>query len=409
LNDATPNLTHIEDSIASHRPRLAHKAKRRLLTIAHSYCVGLNRGLAHEMARVGADDWEVTAVAPEFFHGDLRPIRTEPISGELCKLEIVPAHLTARIHFFYYGLRLREILKRGFDLVHCWEEPYILAGGQIAWWTPRDTPLVFWTGQTISKTYPPPFPAIERYCIRRCAAWMTRGANGVEALLLRGYGAKPYCVMPLGIDSEHFFPDRAAGLEVRRQLGWTEDGFPVVGFSGRFVEEKGIRTMTRALERVRTPWRAMFVGGGPLEKYLKNWSERFPDRVRVVTGIEHERVPAYLNAMDVMCAPSQTTRSWREVFGRMAIEAFACGVPVIGSDSGEIPRVVGDAGVIIKEGDHAGLAAAIERVVTDSTLRSSLIARGLDRARSEYAWPVIAQRHLEFFETVLRSRESIRG
>lgn len=385
------------------------KTKRRLLTIAHSYCVGLNRRLAHEMARAGADDWEVTAVAPEFFYGDLRPIRTEPISGELCKLEIVPAYLTARIHFFCYGLKLHKILHQGFDLVHCWEEPYILAGGQIAWWTPRETPVVFWTGQTISKTYPSPFSAIERYCIRRCAAWMTRGINGIEALLPRGYGDKPHCVMPLGLDLERFFPDRGAGLEVRRQLGWTDDGAPVIGFLGRFVEEKGIRTITHALERLSTPWRAIFAGGGPLEKYLNDWSERFPDRVRVVTGVEHDRVPAHLNAMDVMCAPSQTTPLWREVFGRMAIEAFGCGIPVIGSDCGEIPRVVGDAGMIVKEGDHEALAVAIERVVTDATLRSNLIARGLQRVRAEYAWPIVAQRHLEFFETVLRSRESIGG
>ena len=100
----------------------------------------MNRRLAHEMARAGGDDWDVTAVAPEFFHGDLRPIRTEPVEGELCRLEIVPAFLTDRIHFFFYGRQLRDILRRGWDLVHCWEEPYIVAGGQIAWWTPLDIP-----------------------------------------------------------------------------------------------------------------------------------------------------------------------------------------------------------------------------------------------------------------------------
>ena len=51
--------------------------------------------------------------------------------------------------------------------------------------------------------------------------------------------------------------------------------------------------------------------------------------------------------MDVMCAPSQTTPKWREQFGRMLIEAFASGVPVVGSDSGEIPFVIDEAGVLV--------------------------------------------------------------
>lgn len=157
-------------------------------------------------------------------------------------------------------------------------------------------------------------------------------------------------------------------------------------------------------------WEEPYIlAGGPLEKYLNEWGEQFPDRVRVVTGIEHESVPAYANAMNLMCAPSQTTPLWREVFGQMAIEAFACGVPVIGSDRGEIPRVIGGAGVIVKEGDSEELAVAIERALSDSALRGHLIMSALQRVRSQYAWPVLAQRHLEFFETVLDSRKSVRG
>src|SRR5438876_3410488 len=160
----------------------------RLLSIAHSYCVALNRRLANELARVGGADWEVTAVAPSFFHGDLREIAAEDYPGELCRLETVRTFLSRRIHFFFYASRLREILARDWDLVHCWEEPYILAGAQVAWWTPLHIPLVFWTGQSTFKRYPPPFAQLERYCIRRCAGWMARGESGVETLLRRGYG-----------------------------------------------------------------------------------------------------------------------------------------------------------------------------------------------------------------------------
>jgi glycosyltransferase involved in cell wall biosynthesis len=114
--------------------------------------------------------------------------------------------------------------------------------------------------------------------------------------------------------------------------------------------------------------------------------------------VAHDEVPAYLNAMDVLCAPSQTTPRWREQFGRMLIEAMACGVPVLASRSGEIPHVVGDAGILLPEDDEGAWAAAVRRVITEPAVRRDLADRGLRRARLDFAWPVIARRHLEFFD-----------
>jgi glycosyltransferase involved in cell wall biosynthesis len=101
--------------------------------------------------------------------------------------------------------------------------------------------------------------------------------------------------------------------------------------------------------------------------------------------------------MDVLCAPSQTTTHWREQFGRMIIEAFACGVPVIASDSGEIPYVVGGAGIVIAESDVALWTRKIGEMLENPFARSTLSTAGLDRARTVYAWPHIARQHLDFF------------
>ena len=317
----------------------------RLLMIGHSYVVALNRRLPHELARVGAGRWEVTAAAPTFVHGDLRPISLEHFPGEACRLVSVPAYLTRRPHVMLYGRSLRRLLREPWDMVHCWEEPYVVAGFQLARWTPRDVPFVFWTAQNLSKQYPPPFRWFERYCVGRCAGWQACGHTTVATLAPRGYSAKPHRVMPLGVDMEVFRPDAGAGAEVRRSLGWVESGPPVVGFLGRFAPEKGVWVLTAALDELRTPWRALFVGGGKLEGEIRAWADKYPDdRVRVVTGVPHDAVPPYLNAMDILAAPSQTTPQWREQLGRMLIEAMACGVAVVGSGSGEIPYVIGDAG-----------------------------------------------------------------
>jgi glycosyltransferase involved in cell wall biosynthesis len=107
-------------------------------------------------------------------------------------------------------------------------------------------------------------------------------------------------------------------------------------------------------------------------------------------------VPAYLNAMDVLAVPSQTTKNWCEQFGRMVVEAFACGVPVVSSDSGELPFTVGDAGAIVGESDRDGWVRTLEGLLNSSDRREDLAERGRERATSRFAWPLIARRTLEF-------------
>jgi glycosyltransferase involved in cell wall biosynthesis len=361
------------------------------------------------MQRLAGGEWEVTAAAPAFFHGDLRPIRAERFDGEKAALELLATHLSRLPHLFFYGARLRELLDRDWDIVHCWEEPYVMAGGQVAWWTPKESRLVFWTGQTRVKNYPPPFGQIERYCFRRCDGWLARGQLGVDAMLKRGHGDKPHEAIGLGVDVDTFKPDRERGVAIRRRLGWDESTAPIVGYVGRFVQEKGIRILMAALDAVSTPWRAIFVGGGPLEGELGTWSARHADRVRIVPAVEHDRVPDYLNAFDLLCAPSLTTPGWREIFGRMIIEAFACRVPVLSSDSGELPSVVADAGMIVPENNAAEWARALARLLGAPEIRDDFAVRGFDRVNHHFTWSAIAAKHLEFFGKLLARRAPLRG
>jgi glycosyltransferase involved in cell wall biosynthesis len=378
----------------------------RLLTIGHSYVVAANRLLAHAMAMAGEGEWQVTAVAPARFPGDLRPIDVEPIPGELSTLETVPVHLPRPPQAMLYGRRLRSILRRGWDVVHCWEEPYVAAAAQVARWTPPGAALVFASFQNLPKRYPPPFGWIERYAMRRADGWIAFGHTAAETLARRpGYAGLPHATIPPGVDLSLFRPDAEARRRVRRELGWTEDGTPVVGYLGRFVPAKGLRVLMDALDRTPTPWRAMFVGGGEMEGELRAWADG-RDAVRVVTGVPHGRVPGHLAAMDVLCAPSLTTPAWREQFGRMLVEAFACGVPVVASDSGEIPHVLGDAGIVAPEGDAAALSQAIAALLSDEDRRAGLAARGIERARTHFSTDAAARRHLAFFRDVLERRKA---
>jgi glycosyltransferase involved in cell wall biosynthesis len=378
---------------------------RRLLTVGHSYAVALNRRLADEMARAGGGRWDVLAVGPKWVRGDLRTIEFEPSAPGGAPAEAVSVYFSRVPHIMLYGRRLREIVRGGrWDLVHCWQEPYVLSGGQIMWWAGR-TPTVFTTYQNLSKRYPPPFNWVERYCVRKAAGWVTGAVTVRDTLLTRpGYADIPHALAPLGVDTDVFRPDPAAGAATRVRLGWEPGGPPVVGYLGRFTPEKGVALLMRVLDRVAAPWRALFVGGGPLEGELRTWAVRHGDRVRVVTGVPHAGVPAHLSAMDVLAAPSQTTDRWKEQLGRMLIEGFAAGLPVVGSDSGEIPHVIADAGAVVPEADEAAWASTIAGLLESPARRADLAARGLARAHDRFAWPVVARRQVEFFESVLAGR-----
>lgn len=385
------------------------RRRRRILSIAHSYVVALNRRLAHELSRAGKDGWEVTAVAPAYFHGsrDLRPVTLEHIAGEPCTLVASKAYLTSRVHVFFYGSALRRELAQRWDLVHCWEEPFTVAGFQVAWWTPPSSALVYATFQNLHKWYPPPFSLFEQYSLRRASGWVAFGQTIDQQLKDRPlYRDRLKRVISIGVDTDLFRPDSERGTRTLQALGWQRNGPPVVGYLGRFVPEKGLNLITRALDRIDSPWRAIFVGSGPLESRLRLWATRHTGRVLVCTGVHHSDVPRYLNAMDLLCAPSQTTHRWSEQFGRMLIEGFASGVPIVGSDSGEIPHVIGDAGLVIGEADEDSWVEKLTILLNSPARRGDLAAKGLERAHRLFAWPVVARQHLDFFDEILESRKS---
>jgi glycosyltransferase involved in cell wall biosynthesis len=375
--------------------------KLRLLTIGHSYVVAQNRRLAYEVAKAAGDRWEVTVGAPERLPGEFGGIILNDQGAEPCAVRPLGMRLASSPHLRFFDGRLRGLMARGWDVVHAWQEPYVASGAQIAATAPRTARVVVASFQNISKRYPAPLRCCEAITMGRANGWIAFGRTVHETLIARsGYESKPSCVIPPGVDVCSFRSDPSARAAVRTRLGWS-DGDLVVGYLGRFVPEKGVETLLDALPRTGVAWNALFVGGGPLEPALQRFASVHPGRVRVVTGVDHDDVPAYLNVMDVLCVPSRTTGRWREQFGRVLIEAMACGVPVIASRSGEIPFVVDDAGLLVAEDDAAGWVQAIERMLVDPETRREHRARGLSRVNARYAWPVVARAHLGFFEELL--------
>jgi glycosyltransferase involved in cell wall biosynthesis len=122
------------------------------------------------------------------------------------------------------------------------------------------------------------------------------------------------------------------------------------------------------------------------------------DKAEFHAHIDREKIPEFLSKMDILILPSLTTPQWKEQFGRVIIEAMAAKVPVIGSDSGEIPNVIGDAGLVFKEGSPLDLASKIMSLVSDEKFYMQCVKRGYERVKVNFTNDVIAGKINEFYK-----------
>jgi glycosyltransferase involved in cell wall biosynthesis len=119
------------------------------------------------------------------------------------------------------------------------------------------------------------------------------------------------------------------------------------------------------------------------------------------TPIPTEQMPAMLAQADALVLPSRSTPVWQEQFGRVLVEAMACGVPVVGSDSGAIPEVVGNAGLIFPEGDALALTGRLHQLMASPALRLELADRGHARVVAHFSQERIAQQTAAFYRNLM--------
>jgi len=341
------------------------------------------------------------AVAPS--HWD-RP--ADPPGPDEPWLSLEPAAFTGRNHFHVYRNAAR-IISGGPrpDIVHIDEEPYSAVTAQIArQCVRRRLPFLFFAWQNIAKRIPPPFDRIRSRVFRHAAG----GIAGTEAAgaVLRTWGFNgPLAIVPqMGVDPERFRPDPAARATARARIGADDDDF-VIGFAGRLVEAKGIHDLLTAAFAGGPDdhARLVFLGDGRERLRLERTAvERgVAARVRIEGGVPSRDVADWLPGFDAVVLPSLTTRSWKEQFGRILVEAMACAVPVIGSSSGEIPNVIGAAGMVVPEGDVPALARAIATLARSKALRVTLGRMGRERVLARWTNRQIAAATTAFYERIL--------
>ena len=228
------------------------------------------------------------------------------------------------------------------------------------------------------------------------------GSSEAKKLLIEsGVSSDRISVFPLvGLDVNYYMPvspdDR---IRMRTDMGIAPQEF-VVGYVGRFVKDKGLIDLLKAFQLLlenEEGARLLCVGDGPLKKDLLALQ---PAVVIASPGGSSEVLP-YYQIMDVLVLPSRTMPHWKEQFGMVLVEAMACGVPVIGSSSGAIPEVIGDAGLVFREGDEQELARHLQSLRKLLTFRYRLSELGKHRAIEQYSAEQIASRTLAVYQELL--------
>ena len=257
--------------------------------------------------------------------------------------------------------------------------------------------IVAETEANINRHHPFPFTNFRRYTLRNANFAVTRQTEGIGVLRAHGYNG-PAKFIGNGVDDEIFRPlDRNA---CKRTLGLK--GF-VAGYVGRIIEAKGLMDAVEAVAKCPRDVNLLFLGGGVFQPALETRLAELGlnDRALFLPPRPMAELPEVMNAMDVLLLPSRTTRTWKEQFGRVIIEAQACGTPVIGSDSGGIPEVVGDGGLIVPEQDPNALAQALTRLRDSPALVAELGERGRIQVKDRYTWKRIAEQMRDVYVSLL--------
>lgn len=246
-------------------------------------------------------------------------------------------------------------------------------------------------------TSPPQRAAVERMLSMQADRIIATSYDEVCELVALGGEAASIAVVPCGVDRRRFRP--SGDTAPRRER-------PRVVVVSRLVERKGIGNVIAAVAQL--PEVELVIAGGPPAGLVADDREarRFllmaerlgmADRIELRGAVDRADVPALLRSADVVaCCP------WYEPFGMVAVEAMACGVPVVATRVGGLAETVvdGGTGLLVPPRDPDAIAVALRRLLVDDALRRRMGRAAVERSR-RYGWPLVADATLRVAQELL--------
>lgn len=368
----------------------------RVLVVSHTYLRRFNQRKWEAFADLSSRHAALLVVPQSWFDPHFGPVIPEPSAHARVTLQV--ARAVFRGHgtlTFHTDPRLARVARRFRpDIVLVEQEPRSLLALQGRWLArvlPGRPPFTFFTwGGGPNRGMPLPLRVLERGTLRAARLAFAGNHAARDQLRASGFVHPIHRIPQVGVD----LPERPESTrrQVRRELGVSG---VVVGFAGRLIAEKGVLDLAEALRGLgRLDWTFLAIGRGPLHNALKLrfGADGLAGRLRFVEDADHHRVGALLTALDVLVLPSYATAGWAEQFGHVLIEAMAAGCPVVGTNSGEIPHVIGNAGLVVPERDVGQLQAVLRSLIENPDLRARLTAKGRARVRSHFTHARVARR-----------------
>lgn len=295
-------------------------------------------------------------------------------------------------------IRFQEEQGRSYDLIHShyWLSAWVGQALKARWNVPHV--IMFHTlGEAKNRAHlserEPEYRIAGERLVAQGADRIICASEGERKLLIEQYGvsALQTVQVPCGVDTDHFRPlSRAAA---RRRLSLPADG-PLVLYVGRIEPLKGIDILLRAAAEMEGRFSLLVVGGDSKDARRKAELERLAqeigitERVFFQDAVSHERLPLYYNAADICVVPS-----YYESFGLVALEAMACGVPVVASRVGGLLETVrdGETGYLVPWRCPEPFAERLEMLLANEPLRRSL-GRMARAAVERFRWSEVATR-----------------
>lgn len=387
----------------------------KVLVASHTYIVDLNREKFRALSRL-EPNIEVTIVVPKRWKpGGVQNKIIESQYLDEGNFKVVPLSNLSQNNqgLLTFGLDLISLLKKFKpDIIQVEQGSKALTYSEFIFLNQLlglKAKNVFFTWWNLPYQLKFPVSLLETYNLKYTDGIIVGNQDGADILREHGYNG-PIKVMPqLGIDEHLFKP--APEPELKAELNIKNDEF-VVGFVGRFVEEKGLLTLAKALAGLKDyAWKWLLLGRGELRSQLLEIATTlgFQDRLILVESVPHDQVQRYINLMNTLVLPSETNykfktltaAGWKEQFGHVLIEAMACQVPVIGSDSGEIPYVIKETGLVFPEGNIEALQQCLRQLFEQPELAKTLGHKGYERAMTHYTNTALAQESLAFYKQLL--------
>lgn len=302
-----------------------------------------------------------------------------------------------------------------FSIAEQFELPRIAKGAEL-FHSPHHNVPVFWRKKLIVSifdlihwVFPEYVPGLKGKFYLRMVASKIRKANAIivpsqatknEAIRIIGVPEEKIFVVPLGVDETIFSRRTKSSVEtVLKEFGLKYSSYLL--YVGHLKPHKNVRNLIKAylLSRTRGVKIPLILTGQYKElRHWQNIDDLLSENVRYIGTVKSDLLPYLYNGARAFLFPSRY-----EGFGLPPLEAMACGVPVLCSNSTSLPEVCGDCAIIVNPDDLDSIAEGIVKIVDDDRTRQRLIDKGLANAK-RFSWQLTAKRTLQIYTKILEEQ-----